>query len=213
MKGYVIYTDITKELLDSLKVGDRVILNSDKKSFKIIGTSKNYFLMTQNNFGKIYYSVCEKILCTRNYNNMQAGKFSVGADNYIWGCPTGYKFDDPKWIEEYLNDFESDKIKLTRRAIALNSISIKQQDTDCLKYSEDKYLDTGIYGLDEEIMNYKEKIVKCRKEHQCVQCGVNIEKGRKALYESGFLDGMPVSAYTCIECVEKWIEEIEGEVE
>lgn len=127
MKGYVIYTDITKELLDSLKTGDRVLLNEDKKSFKIIGTSKNYFLMTQNNFGKIYYSVCKKILCTRNYNNMQAGKFSVGADNYIWGRPTGYKFDDPKWIEEYLNDFESEKIKLTRRAIALNSISIKHQ--------------------------------------------------------------------------------------
>lgn len=82
-----------------------------------------------------------------------------------------------------------------------------------MKYTEDKYLDTGIYGLDEEIMNHKEKIVKCRKPHECVKCGGNIEKGTKVLYESGFLDGMPVNAYTCIECVEKWIEEIEGEVE
>lgn len=77
-----------------------------------------------------------------------------------------------------------------------------------MKYAEEKYIGTGIYSMDEDILNYKEKIVKCRKNHQCVQCGVNIEKGEKSLYESGFLDGMPVSAYTCIECVEKWIEEI-----
>lgn len=77
-----------------------------------------------------------------------------------------------------------------------------------MKYAEEKYIDTGIHGMDEDILNYKEKIVKCRKEHQCVKCGANIENGEKSLYESGFLDGVPVSAYTCIECVEKWIEEI-----
>ena len=77
-----------------------------------------------------------------------------------------------------------------------------------MKYAEEKYIGTGIYSIDEDILNYKEKIVKCRKKHQCVQCGANIENGEKSLYESGFLDGMPVSAYTCIECVEKWIEEI-----
>lgn len=38
-----------------------------------------------------------------------------------------------------------------------------------MKYVEEKYIGTGIYGIDEEVTNHKEKIVKCRKPHECVQ--------------------------------------------
>ena len=33
------------------------------------------------------------------------------------------------------------------------------------------------------------------------------------LRESGFMDNEPVSCYTCIPCLDKWLDEINGEVE
>ena len=81
-----------------------------------------------------------------------------------------------------------------------------------MKYDKELYIDSGIYGLDEDIRNYNEKIVKCRKSHKCVSCEKEIQKGEQALYESGFDDCGAVSAYTCLECVEEWLEE-SGQVE
>lgn len=76
-----------------------------------------------------------------------------------------------------------------------------------MKYDKELYIESGIYGLDEDIRNHQEKIVKCRKPHKCVSCEREIKQGEQALYESGFDDCGAVSAYTCLECVEKWLEE------
>lgn len=81
-----------------------------------------------------------------------------------------------------------------------------------MKYGKELYIDSGIYGLDEDIQNHKEKIVKCKKSHICASCEKEIKVGEQALYESGFCDGEPVSAYTCLECIEEWLEE-SGQVE
>jgi len=85
-----------------------------------------------------------------------------------------------------------------------------------MKYDKELYLDSGFYGLDENIENHKEKIVKCRKLHTCASCQKEIKAGEQALYESGFLDGEPVAAYTCITCIEEWLEgsgQVEAEEE
>ena len=66
--------------------------------------------------------------------------------------------------------------------------------------------------MDVIIENHKEKIVKCRKDHKCSACQNIIKKGDKALYESGFMDGAPVSSYTFLKCIEDWLEE-SGQVE
>lgn len=76
-----------------------------------------------------------------------------------------------------------------------------------MKYNKELYIDSGFYGLDEDLENHKEKVVKCRKPHKCVNCEKEIKAGQEALYESGFSDEIPVSSYTCLECVEKWLEE------
>lgn len=78
-----------------------------------------------------------------------------------------------------------------------------------MKYDEELYIDSGIYGYEEEgISCRKEKIVKCRKSHKCMGgCGKEISKGEQAVNESGFLDGKAVSCYTCLECIEEWLEE------
>lgn len=80
-----------------------------------------------------------------------------------------------------------------------------------MKYPKELYLDSGFYdgGMgDEDIENYREKIVKCRKPHKCMGgCNAIIQPGEYALYESGFMDSKPVSCYTCLTCIEKRLEE------
>jgi len=80
-----------------------------------------------------------------------------------------------------------------------------------MKYKPEDYLDTGFYSDSEDLEHKKEKVVKCRKPHKCASCQSEIKIGDHALYESGFLDGHPVSCYTCLPCIEKWIEDLNGE--
>ena len=83
-----------------------------------------------------------------------------------------------------------------------------------MKYDEDLYIDSGFYDadMDGEYQKREEKIVKCRKPHECMGCKRTINSGEQAVCEKGFLDGKPVSGYTCLECIEKWLEE-SGQVE
>lgn len=78
-----------------------------------------------------------------------------------------------------------------------------------MKYKKEIYEETEFYSSDDEIINHKQKIVKVRKDHDCCQCQKSIQKNDYALCETGFLDGIPVSVYTCIECCDKWLDEIE----
>jgi hypothetical protein len=82
-----------------------------------------------------------------------------------------------------------------------------------LKYDKELYIGSGVYGYDnEDISCYKEKLVKCRKIHTCASCEKEIKIGDYALNETGFMDGMGVSAYTCTKCIEEWLEE-SGQIE
>ena len=85
-----------------------------------------------------------------------------------------------------------------------------------MKYKPEQYSiqDTGFYlDADYEIENYKEKLVKCRKPHKCMGgCNKEIPTGEYAIRETGFMDGNPLSVYTCTDCLDAWItEECEGE--
>ena len=83
-----------------------------------------------------------------------------------------------------------------------------------MKYKPEDYsiVDSGFYGLaDEDVDNYKEKLVRCRKIHKCSGCEKEIPIGAYAIRETGFMDGSPVSSYTCTYCMDKWLDEINGE--
>lgn len=79
-----------------------------------------------------------------------------------------------------------------------------------MKYKPEDYsiVDSGFYGLADEVDNYKEKLVKCRKPHKCSNCQNQIPVGNYAIRESGFIDGEPVSSYTCTDCMDKWLDEL-----
>lgn len=81
-----------------------------------------------------------------------------------------------------------------------------------MKYDKEKYIGSGFYGGDEDIKSYNGKVVKCKKVHKCSPCQKDINIGENALRETGFFDGKPVQAYTCLACIEEWLEE-SGQVE
>lgn len=129
MKKYDVYTTITKELLDEIKVGDLVKVNDRDKPMKVVGVSDNYFCMIQKVFGEIYYSVCEKKPWGGiRHNAMRGGMFHCGADNTIFGAyDFDYKFDDENKIRNYLKMFEEGLIELScRTSIPIRKIQIKK---------------------------------------------------------------------------------------
>ena len=78
-----------------------------------------------------------------------------------------------------------------------------------MKYNPEDYLYSGFYDCEygDDVECHKEKLVKCRKPHECMGgCEKEIAVGEYALLETGFLDGKPVSSYTCLPCIEAWLE-------
>jgi len=85
-----------------------------------------------------------------------------------------------------------------------------------MKYTPEDYINSGFYDgdMDSEIENQKAKVVKCRKPHACMGgCDSEIKPGKYALLETGFMDGEPVSCYTCLPCIDKWLDEMQSHEE
>ena len=115
---YKHYTNISKEILDIIKVGNLVKINTWKKPMRVVGVSENYFCMCRNAFGKIIYSVCEKKQWEGiRHNLMLGGMFHCGTDNMVFGYPGfNYEFDDEEQIKDYLQAFETEEIELSVRS-------------------------------------------------------------------------------------------------
>lgn len=127
-RKYDIYNEITKEVLDRVRVGDLVKCNDWNAPYRVKGVSENYFVMTRKIFGKQWYSICEKKPWPGvKHNAMRGGMFHIGPDNMIFGAPYGYDFDDARVMEKYLEDLESGKIAISERnGCPVTCIAIKQ---------------------------------------------------------------------------------------
>lgn len=139
MNDYIKYEHVTKELLDTIKVGDLIKVNGWKKPLRVRAVSDNYFVIASKMFDKWDYSVCEKKPWGGiRYNSMIGGMFHIGTDGWIFGSPIwnqfgckGYDFDNLEVSQEYINTFELPKddrehaFISPRNAVPINNISIK----------------------------------------------------------------------------------------
>lgn len=126
--GYQVHEQVTKKVLDGIRVDDLIKVNDWKKPMRVRGVSENYAVMTESQFGKLYYSVIEKKPWDGvRYNAMRGGLFHCGKDDWIFGSTNfDYKFDDPTAIEKYLQEFEGGETHLSERnAIPIMRIEIK----------------------------------------------------------------------------------------
>ena len=128
VKWYEEHTEITKAVLDTVQVDDLVKCNDWKVPYRVKGVSENYFVMTRKQFGKVWYSVCEKKPWDGiRYNSMVGGMFHIGTDNSVFGWSGGYTFDDPALAQEYLQAFENGEMELSMRtSVPLTFIAIKK---------------------------------------------------------------------------------------
>jgi len=130
-RKYVDYSEITKEILDSVEVGDLIKVNDWKKPMRVKGVTENYFVMAKNQLGNTYYSVCEKKPWGGiRHNSMIGGMFHVGKDSWLFGCAGfDYKFDDEEAVKKYLQTFEMGESELSQRnAIAIAQLFIKKSN-------------------------------------------------------------------------------------
>ena len=113
------YDTVTSEVLDTVKLGDKVRINGWKMPLTVKGVSEHFFVMERNAFKKPLYSVVDKY------------RLFAGPDNCIFGHPLGivyndlYRFLDEKATREYLESFESGEVEVSqRRGVKIESIRI-----------------------------------------------------------------------------------------
>lgn len=120
MNKYEIYDkpDITKELLNTIKVGDFIKVNTWKRPLKVIAVSENFFIMWRPFIKTWLYSICEKSkrgyehnLWYRPNNGFMADEFVCGSDDHY----TKYNYSDEKECQKALKELESGKLEVTTR--------------------------------------------------------------------------------------------------
>lgn len=134
-KQYIHYTNVTKDILDIIKVGDLIKVNGWKRPMRVKAVSKNYFVMTQNQFGNKYYSVCSKLPWGGiRYNSMVGGMFHCSTDSFLFGCPLSinypnlYEFENEEANRQYLQAFEDGEYELSeRKGIAIFDLYVKRE--------------------------------------------------------------------------------------
>ena len=132
-KEYTHYENVTREVLDTIKVGDLIKVNNWKKPMRVKAVSENYFVMTQKQFGNTYYSVCSKLPWDGvRHNYMIGGMFHCGPDNWVFGSPTSidydnlYEFENEEGNQKYLQEFERGESEISeRRGIAIYDLYVK----------------------------------------------------------------------------------------
>ena len=132
-KGYEIFTEITREVLDSVRVGDLVKFNDWDKPYKVKGVSENYFVATRKIFGKTSYTICEKKPWPGvKHNAMTGGMFHIGPDHWLfgwggWDPSGGYDFDDKAATDRYLQSLEIGLTAISeRRGCPVTSMAVKK---------------------------------------------------------------------------------------
>ena len=114
-------TQLTKEILNSIKKGDLIKTEYDKKPQRVYGVSENYFVAATKAFGKFIYSIYDKNLCVHSGLLLNPNHFWRGTDNQPFGfyhldC-TGnlYNFESEIFITRYLEALENKDIGMSLR--------------------------------------------------------------------------------------------------
>jgi hypothetical protein len=86
-----------------------------------------------------------------------------------------------------------------------------------MKYSDEEYINADPFPC-EDVLYRKTKMVKTRKRHWCYVAGVLIHEhnpnpheipiGEFAVFETGKVEGEWGKVYSCIKCLDKYLDEM-----
>ena len=125
-KQYIEYRNITKELLDSIKIGDLIKCNNWTVPLKVNAVSENYFVMVRKLFDKTEYSICQKTVPNWSRNNVSGTTPIIGVDNKLFNCIGDYAI--PENAKELLRQMELKEMGMemsVRSSVDLTIIKIK----------------------------------------------------------------------------------------
>lgn len=131
--NYTHYNNVTREILDTIKVGDLIKVNDWDTPMEVKAVSENYFVMTEDKGNDKYYSVCSKLPWDGiRYNSMVGGMFHCGTDNWVFGSSLQseyenvYYFENEECNKKYLEEFERGECELSfRTSIAIYDLYVK----------------------------------------------------------------------------------------
>lgn len=132
--SYIHYSNVTREILDTICVEDLIKINDWKMPLRVKAVSENYFVMTRKQFGHTVYSVCSKRPWNGiRHNAMRGGMFHCSTDSWVFGSPLSvdyenlYDFENSEANDAYLLSFESGESELSeRRGIPIYELYIKK---------------------------------------------------------------------------------------
>lgn len=104
--------EITKEVLDSIEVGDFIKINNWGRPLTVKAVSENYFIASMPCFERTLYTICDK---RENFKDDYQDLFVCSADNFnSWGGR--YEYSKESECEIALVDLEIGSLELSRRA-------------------------------------------------------------------------------------------------
>jgi hypothetical protein len=120
MNKYEIYEhpDITKELLNTIKVGDFIKVNTWKRPLKVIAVSENFFIMWRPHFKTWMYSICEKNKRGYAHNMIYRPECGFDDDEFVCGADdhfTKYDYSNEKECKKALKELEKGTLEVTTR--------------------------------------------------------------------------------------------------
>lgn len=125
-------SQITKEILDQIQIGNLIKINNWKQPLRVKGISENYFVMAQDLHDiekPLEYSIFSKIpFKGLSWNGKVDGDYFCGPDFWLFGdIDFNYKFDNSESIQKYLNKFETGESEISmRNSVVVYSIQIKK---------------------------------------------------------------------------------------
>lgn len=120
-KNYEEYSgeNLNREVLDSLKIGNKILFDDSKFTMRVYGVSENYVLTGRCSFdGNFIYSIIRKEMWAGQYGAMNKNTFIHGPDNKVHGYlhPHAYELDNPDFVRDYLDDLERGRIEMSAKS-------------------------------------------------------------------------------------------------
>lgn len=131
MSEYVGISPVTKQDLESVKIGDYIKVNNWYRAMRVRAISENYILCANKSFDGVFiYSVISKNPASFTRNNIIENLCYCGKDNQIFGdLDFDYDFDDESKCRQYIQKFETGELEIShRRSEAIYRIALRVSD-------------------------------------------------------------------------------------
>ena len=101
------------EVVNSLKLGDKLAINDWKAKYTVCGISPNFVLA---HYGQHYTIISRKPTPSDyHFNGVRGGEIRCAPDWWIFGYVDGYRFTDENWVTKYLTTLEEGETEMSQK--------------------------------------------------------------------------------------------------